>query len=814
MVRKFILLLLILNTHFTTWAQFELNGSAIQTSGNCYQLTPEQNFTVGTAWATQMVSLNDSFNLSFEIYLGNKDNNGADGMVFGLQPVSTSAGNAGVGIGFGGIVPSLGIEFDTYQNSFDPAFDHVAIIRDGEVNHTQPNTLFGPVQMDPFDINTEDGQTHLVQIIWDPTAQQMQVFFDCNLIVDHSFANNIVNDIFGGSPLVHWGFTSATGGLNNIHSFCLVSQNFVNQTQEVTICDGDTIQLSYTGGQNYSWTPTSFISDSSASSPLFFPQDSTEYIVQISDSCGNTWTDTARVYPVAPPTLSLGADTFLCDTSFELTANHDPFNLIWSTGDTTDSITIDSSSTIWLEASIDQCAVSDTIEIILGTPAFIDLGNDTTVCQGDTVILDISPFSYDSILWSSGLTDSILAITQAGNYQVTVSEDTLCPVTDSIEVSFVQNVAPNLGSDTIICETDTLSLSTGLNSSGLGFAWSSGSQDSVIQVTLAGTYIVEVSAGSCSGQDTVTVGTQPLPVFNLGNDTIICDTSDIELSIETNATTYLWSNGSTDFTSFFSPNNSTIIWGQATLNGCRYRDSLLIEIDTVLFGSLSADTTLCLGDTFQIPNTLPSFTGSNYQFFENTSDQLQSPNQPDTVWFFAENVCGSNTDTVLVSYYPPSNISLQIDSVYCFGENIVLRPQISSTLIDSISWSTGDLSDSILVSTPGIYTVTLSTTCEQISETVTLLFEDCTPNVSIPNIFSPNGDGVNDFFEIQGPEDQKYQVSIYNRWGQLLFYSSRPFNEWWHGRTFSGVEAVTGTYFYVLTGNDNVVYKGALTLTR
>lgn len=813
MAKRLIISLLLFASSFTVRAQFELNGSAIQTSGNCYQLTDEQNFIVGTAWATQMVSLNDPFDLTFEIFLGN-DDNGADGMVFGLQPVSTSAGAAGVGIGFGGIVPSLGIEFDTYANAFDPSFDHVAIIRDGVVDHTTANTLFGPVQMDPFDVNTEDGQTHLVQIIWDPATQNMQLFFDCNPVIGHTFTNNVVADIFGGDSLVHWGFTSATGGQNNVHSFCLVSQNFVNQSQEVTICLGDSVQLTFTGGQNYNWSPSTFISDSTSATPSFFPPDTTIYTVQVSDSCGNTWTDTAKIYPITPPNVNLGIDTLICDTAIEYTGTYDPFNLLWSTGDTTDTVIIDTNTTLWLEASVDQCVVSDTVEISFGVPTTVDLGVDTTICQGDSVIFDLSGQSYSNILWNSGSTDSIIVTSQSGTYAVTVTEDSLCSASDSINLIVLQAVTPDLGSDTLICDNDSITLSTGIQPSGVSFLWSTGSQDSTLTLNQAGVYIVSVSAGSCSGQDTMELTVQPTPNFFLGNDTTMCDTGSIFLYISAPASNYLWSNGSTDSSAFFSPNTSSFVWGQATVNGCRFRDSLAIEVDTLLSGSLPADTTLCLGDTFQIPSNLPSFSDDIYTFFENTSDLIQSASTPDTVWFYAENACGSRTDTLLVNYYSNSSLSLSADSIYCADEVVNLVPSYNSPSEDTLSWSTGEFTDSISVASAGIYTVSLSDRCGVISESVTVLFESCETPVYIPNIFSPNGDGVNDFFEMRGPENQDFTLTVYNRWGQVMFFSDNPKAHFWNGRTYSGIEASTGTYFYVLESENGEVFKGSIMLTR
>lgn len=86
------------------------------------------------------------------------------------------------------------------------------------------------------------------------------------------------------------------------------------------------------------------------------------------------------------------------------------------------------------------------------------------------------------------------------------------------------------------------------------------------------------------------------------------------------------------------------------------------------------------------------------------------------------------------------------------------------------------------------------------------------PAIEIPNVFTPNGDGINDVFKINlsGESLANFNVSIYDRWGILVFASS-SINNKWDGRTTSGLKVVSGTYFYVLELN-SVEYKGHVTV--
>ena len=96
---------------------------------------------------------------------------------------------------------------------------------------------------------------------------------------------------------------------------------------------------------------------------------------------------------------------------------------------------------------------------------------------------------------------------------------------------------------------------------------------------------------------------------------------------------------------------------------------------------------------------------------------------------------------------------------------------------------------------------------------VVVLSEPCFQAKRIPNVFSPNGDGINDMFYIPGVcPNEKYSIQIFDRWGVLMF-STTLRNNGWDGRTNAGVEAVNGVYYFVVNINDKP-YKGFVQLLR
>ena len=203
---------------FTQSNAYVLNGSATRISCNCYSLTQAINSQSGSVWNANKIDLNTSFDFMFNVYLGCKDADGADGVVFTLQPISTSVGAGGQGIGFLGVNPSVGIVLDTWQNNElnDPAYDHLSIQVNGIGKHG--NDLAGPVPISTVKPNVEDCQWHTLRITWDAGSHVLVSYFDGELrLQTHT---DLIRSIFHNDPQVYWGFSAGTGIGNNVQKFC------------------------------------------------------------------------------------------------------------------------------------------------------------------------------------------------------------------------------------------------------------------------------------------------------------------------------------------------------------------------------------------------------------------------------------------------------------------------------------------------------------------------------------------------------------------------------------------------------------------
>lgn len=201
---------------------YVLNGAATQNSCNCYTLTPQQFFEAGSVWNKNKIDLTQSFDYHFNVFLGcNSGTNGADGIVFALQPISTSEGTTGEGMGFGGIAPSLGVTIDTYQNTDDndPPYDHITFQANGDVNHADANNnLAGPIQALANSPDIKDCAWHVLEVQWNAATMTLSASMDG--IPRLTLTQNIVQTIFQGNSLVYWGFTGSTGGSDDLQQFC------------------------------------------------------------------------------------------------------------------------------------------------------------------------------------------------------------------------------------------------------------------------------------------------------------------------------------------------------------------------------------------------------------------------------------------------------------------------------------------------------------------------------------------------------------------------------------------------------------------
>ena len=204
--------------------------------GDCILLTNDINTQNGCAWFEIPIDFTQPFTHEMTANFGDKDANGADGICLIYQANGPNyCGESGGGIGALGMPNSAIFEFDTYQNGEynDPFNDHCAFNVNGNMNHLF--SLKGPVDLG----NIEDGLDHMITFHYDGVGGY-ELIFDGNLMFSGNY--DFINNVFNGSTTAWWGYTAATGALNNEHIICPETASYELGTQEYLeawICPGE-----------------------------------------------------------------------------------------------------------------------------------------------------------------------------------------------------------------------------------------------------------------------------------------------------------------------------------------------------------------------------------------------------------------------------------------------------------------------------------------------------------------------------------------------------------------------------------------------
>ena len=524
------------------------NGDAEAIGNNRYRLTEARTFQNGSVWYADMLDLTQSFDLSFQMYLGSADI-GADGVVLVLQNRGNQAlGQSGGGIGFEGFSPSLGIEFDTYQNlDFgDPSYDHIGVFRDGAISHNATNSLTTPVPVLLSRANVEDNQNHNVRFAWDPSTRNLRLWFDCELRVNLTI--DLVNNVFNGNSNVFWGFTSATGGQVNVHQVELRDDIIIKK--EFKVCEGDSIRLAAQPSKDnfYRWTPNEFLSDDDIQAPWTKPERDMEYVVEYRGLCDEQLFDTLSVDWSPKPIVPEIEDTLLCGEDAVKIVDWSSVvadDIRWNNGSTQLRREISESGDYTLYATVDHCTANASFNVYKTDFPSVSIEGPDALCNGQEIQLEANSSPDDvEVLWSTGSQDASITVNTIGSYSVRV-ENRCGEASD--EKTIIDQASPyvDLGENRNLCEGDSLYLSDAGTTPNK--TWNTGSNQDSILVREPGIYYVDVEDEfGCSARDSVVVRLVTFPAWNLDPEVLLCRNEVFVVNVPDAYTEVLWNDGFSD----------------------------------------------------------------------------------------------------------------------------------------------------------------------------------------------------------------------------------------------------------------------------
>lgn len=507
--------------------------------------------------------------------------------------------------------------------------------------------------------------------------------------------------------------------------------------------------------------------------------------------------------------------------------------------------------------SFSQTGGAGTTNCDLLNPCNANAGQDTALCVGSSYTLGGNPSVSSgngafTFAWSPklGLNDSTLmnpvaSPLQTTTYYLTMIDDSSCTSTDSVVVTVSDYpVASAGGDDTLKCTVLQLTLDGSLSVAD-AYSWAtvdgnilSGPTTQTPSVNAPGTYVLTTSNGGiCMDYDTVVVFKDVnspdveagvADVLNCKTDSLILDGAGS--SVGSNYS-YEWtggtivSNGNTLTPTVNSAGTYTITVTDIN-NGCESTDDVIVTSDlTPPTISINPEVDICPGDNI----TLSASTSGDIYGWTTTDgnilsgDSILSP----VVGIGDYLITSTDTNNGCVSSANIQIVGVQVSAVISASPSDGVAPlDVGLTNVgvaDNSVWLLPG--DSVVTSTStnyifeqGSYQVGLVSIVGTCVDTtwITIVVAGVS-DVLVPNVFTPNGDGFNDVFEIQAHNITSLTCVIFNRWGKKVgeFNSVDGF---WDGKVNGGGDATDGTYFYILTakGDDDKEYdlKGTVSLIR
>ena len=575
---------------------------------------------------------------------------------------------------------------------------------------------------------------------------------------------------------------------------------------DTILCAGNLGFLYASGASTYSWS-----SGAITNSIAITPTTTTNYTVVGSvGTCSNSAVSTVTVIGQA---IAISGNNNICiGQSSTLTASGGAA-YTWDNGATTNTIVVTPTvNTTYTVTSVAASCTNMAVYTVSVTSIPNIAINGNVTCPGQNTTL--TAFGATFYSWSTGSLTNTTTVAPLVNTTYTVTgivatctnmavyTVTVIP-TPSISVS-----PPN----PLICAGDSAVLSA-LGAS--SYTWSTGSTSFSTTVNPASTanYTVVGSVGSCTTSAVVTVTVAGQSITTTGNGTICIGQSSM-LSAS-GGTLYSWSNGASGSSISVSPTTTTAYTVTSIIGTCTNT-----AIDTIFVTPKPiinvAGTTICPGQNGTI--TATGATTYTWSTGQQTSSITVNPTV-NTTYTVTGTTIPTCTDTAtytmnVITAHPNVN-AVVAPSIFCLDSIGAVRLVITNGNPPyTVNWiipvngitpfdTTANVYFFNQAGTPSneIYTIIVTDQC-LFKDTITVNLQTVDCNIMVPNVVTPNGDGINDFFRINGLENfPGSSLNAFNRWGNKIYSSDDYKNDW-------SPNVNDGTYFYIINVSDGRKFNG------
>lgn len=597
----------------------------------------------------------------------------------------------------------------------------------------------------------------------------------------------------------------------------------LNLGPDIASCEPTTLSAAMPNA-TYLWSTGSTSSSITVSGP------DTVWVEVTAGCC--TYADTIVISDGTLGTASFNFSSSPCDleiTPVNLSTNASSYE--WDFGDGGTSVedqpthTYAASGTYDIAlTAINGCGSNDTtIQLVIFRPGTFSINGPDTLCAGQdgTYSFSLSGGSLANITWSSGAeSDTILyAPMSSGILFANATDSNSCVYSDTISLHI--NPAPQAAftfptssCDSVITFSDG-SINTNTWQWDLGNGESSTIPSPIGHYPSAGTFIVQLIVSNACGSDTVshalTLGANGVLEL-IGPDSICAGDSGVYsiLLQGTGVSNVLWSLSSGDSTSIaLNLLNSSML--EVTVlgsDGCTYVDSLAIQVAPLPYAAFTVLVDPCDSNAaFQNASLYAnSYTWDfgNGETSNAVSPTVQFSPMVYDVTLIASNSCGVDVEQQSVEVEQIMTIELIGPRIICSDRPVTFHISYSGIGLHDIVWSTGDNTSSITIGTLDRDTIHVSALDNHgcllhSSFLVEHVDYDGLGGTVAPNVFTPNKDGINDYFKTT-ILDGFISMTILNRWGTQI-YETTDISKPWRG-DLNGSPVPDGTYFYIVKWND------------
>lgn len=528
---------------------------------------------------------------------------------------------------------------------------------------------------------------------------------------------------------------------------------------------------------------------------------------------GRDVTNNSNPHPLA--VLHLSINGVLVGDSLVAEGGWQENVITWNSGELTDvqiCIVNYQSNPGGNDFGLDDISMTACHPVILDHSA--DAGMDLEVCSGGSLQLGTVPHVGYNYVWSG---DAALQNSNSGQptfqspsgidvptiYSFAMALDSAnlgCITQDEIIITVLPSPTLSVTGPAQICEGQEAILTC----SGIfdEITWSEGSNEQSIVVNASGTYEALAYLGDCSTSLSWTIEVIEMPDINLGSDIQVCETS-LPLVLSTEVS--VWWNNQVN-ASAYSISNSGQYIASYELSNCSVSDTILVTIDAMPVSLLQEEYVLCTGSTLEISAGQAGLwnTGVFSNEIEVDDAGLYSVE-------ISNGTCQLQSSTIVIEKSIPSP-SLEVEVSICEGEDFYLDPgdfQDATYL-----WNDGETNQIYRANEAGVYEVEVSNICGTALASTLVNVTLCNWGLFIPNAFTQNGDGINDEWVVKGYNISNLKVFVYNRFGDLIFFSEALETPWIPDDLLVGQDAYTYRV-EALDYNGNIIERhGQIRLIR